>query len=127
MACGLLMPALLTRMSILPRRLFGFDGQRFHSGTIRHVGDHPFDFDIQTRADFSSGGFEFIRVAAGDEDIGPGFGEAACHGLAKTFAAASDECCFAGEIEEWGGHARGLAWLRDECDSKVAVSLRETS
>jgi hypothetical protein len=93
----------------LAEALFGFCGQRFHCGTIRHVGDHPFDFDAQSCANFSGGRFEFIGVAAGNEDISARFGEATGHRFTETFAAASDECCFAGEIEEGRRHARGLA------------------
>jgi hypothetical protein len=84
----------------LAEPLLGFDGQGFDGGTVRHVGHHPFDFHAQAFADLRGGGFEFIGVAAGDEDIRARLGETACHRLAKTFAAAGDESCFAREIEE---------------------------
>jgi hypothetical protein len=51
-----------------------------------------------------SGCFQFIGLAAGDEDICPGFRETASHGFAESFAAACDESGFAFEIEEWVRH-----------------------
>ncbi len=93
----------------LAESLLCFHGQRLHGCTVGQVGHHPFDFDVQSRADFSRSGGEFLGIAAGDEDIRASFSEATGHGFAKTFAAAGDECCFAREIEKWGGHARGLA------------------
>ncbi len=75
----------------LAEAFFGFDGEGFDGGAVGHVGDHPFDFDAEACADLGGGGGEFIGVAAGDEDVGAGFSEAAGHGFAEAFAAAGDE------------------------------------
>ncbi len=72
--------------------LYRFVRECFNLGAINHVCDHPLDFDIETPGDLCCCGFEFVLVTAGDHDIRTSFCESACHGFAKPFAAASDEC-----------------------------------
>jgi hypothetical protein len=95
MACGLLMPALLTRMSILPSRFSASTASALTAGRSAMSATIHSTLHAQACADFRGGSLEFFRVAAGDEDIGARFGETACHRFAKTFAAAGDEGGFA--------------------------------
>jgi len=68
--------------------------------TICHIGDEPGAAAVRAVKDLVQSRFELIFVTAGDDDIGAGFGEAACHGLSEAFAAASDEGHPSGKIEQ---------------------------
>jgi hypothetical protein len=72
----------------------------FDFRAIGHVGHEVADLHVEARLDLGLSFLEFVFMPAGDDDVGAGLGEAARHGLAEPLAAARDQRCSPGEIEE---------------------------
>ena len=86
--------------------LQGGAGELRNVGTSRHVGHGERDLAAGLGRDLVRGRLEFGLVAAGKENVGPGLGQPAGHGLAEPLVAAGDEGDAAGQVEE----LVGVAW-----------------
>src|SRR5262249_49963443 len=90
MGCGWLVPALLMRMSTRP--ICSRAARARRSASSRRaggaVGDDVPAAPAGAREDLVEGAAQLVLVAAGDDDVGAGLGQAAGHGLAQALAAA---------------------------------------
>ena len=82
-----------------PGQLERLLGQSGHVLAPAHVGDDEGTSAVQPLEDVVEGGPQLVLVAAGNDDVGPGLGQAARHRLAEALAAAGDQGRLAGQIK----------------------------
>ena len=109
---GVLLPALLTRMSTLPIAASALSASCRTCSRTRHIGDEMGDPHAGARANFGLRGHEFFLMPAGDDDVGTGLGETPGHRLAQALAAPRHEGHASCQIKELMTHYKWFPGLR---------------
>ena len=121
---GMLLPALLTRMSTRPIASMAACGQLVGLVAMAHVGDDVLDPGRRGGPDLAGGGLKLVLVPAGDDDVGAGLGEAPGHGLAQALASPGHESRSTRQIKEFCRHPGFLRSRLKRPRTAVSIACR---